>query len=667
MRDVLADDLKNLPDIYRIDLGIEDLFRCIEKVFGLEANYAKGQGAEFRTWFTENFPGEYLFPIIRACGGARQDLNVEGAPAVLMNLPYYLQFLRWRISAVGGKSVAILQTKLLIMLRCTEVIALLRVLSILHISMCLPTRWLAGKSHELADYDFGYYDMGSALDAMEESFEMILDNGELIFDEDFMMNQMFAKLTSTIDPFRQYLEFMFEEKLSSAPSGNDEDKVFPWDLLRAAVFYPSRADIMKTDDLCSHLAVIAATTILTEFRDTQKATHNYLSSIHGKYSKAVISEEQRHAGKGKEASTSIVESNFASATQSLKTYGTIRLDSAAAEGQTRTNNDFGRGHEQLINIKKSGTSESGIKPGLVFQLKPELVTSLFHSAKQGAPNLRKRHDLDLKLLNQEKIKKLNEAQLKELEKQEENYILSLDYFEIGISERRWKSVEEAKAIYQRIPSESQKLKAVKEQILIRKIGFGWLECGHKWSEDGYSYTSKELLSHLIDFVIPLEIDRGIPSEAPMSYSVENFQKYKLGTESALVFEDDRVNVKSAEEMKQDALEERQRREAENETDRQASLQPNVMPSFDDSLIGFPIEYLFEYEDDETDDRYSAWCDGEVVAISNEKTRMVEIKWNEKKVAPGDKLTSKHKLGLRKWNPKNPSQGAWRKFIGDPNA
>ena len=120
-------------------------------------------------------------------------------------------------------------------------------------------------------------------------------------------------------------------------------------------------------------------------------------------------------------------------------------------------------------------------------------------------------------------------------------------------------------------------------------------------------------------------------------------------------------------MKQDALEERQRREAENETDRQASLQPNVMPSFDDSLIGFPIEYLFEYEDDETDDRYSAWCDGEVVAISNEKTRMVEIKWNEKKVAPGDKLTSKHKLGLRKWNPKNPTQGAWRKFIGDPNA
>ena len=117
MRDVLAEDLKELPDIYRINLGVVDLFRCIEKVFGLNANYAKGQGAEFLTWFLENYSGEYLFPIMRACGGSRQDICVEGAPAVLMNLPYYLRFLDWRISAFGGKSEAILQTKLYIMLR----------------------------------------------------------------------------------------------------------------------------------------------------------------------------------------------------------------------------------------------------------------------------------------------------------------------------------------------------------------------------------------------------------------------------------------------------------------------------------------------------------------------------------------------------------------------
>ena len=131
---------------------------------------------------------------------------------------------------------------------------------------------------------------------------------------------------------------------------------------------------------------------------------------------------------------------------------------------------------------------------------------------------------------------------------------------------------------------------------------------------------------------------------------------------------DSLNVKSIEEMKLDAEEERRRREDEHETDRDANLQPSTMPDFDEeSLINFPIEYLFEYKDDETDDRWDAWCDGKVVKIINYKTRMVEIEWNKNKIAEGDMLRSKHKLGERKWNPKNPTQGAWRKFLGDVNA
>ncbi len=116
LRDVLADDLKDLPDIYRINLGIEDFFRCVEKEFGENANYAKGHGAEFTQWMKEYHTDEYLFPLARACGGTRQDICLEGAPVVLTNLPYYLQYLHWRISAAGGKSDAILQTKLFIML-----------------------------------------------------------------------------------------------------------------------------------------------------------------------------------------------------------------------------------------------------------------------------------------------------------------------------------------------------------------------------------------------------------------------------------------------------------------------------------------------------------------------------------------------------------------------
>lgn len=112
---------------------------------------------------------------------------------------------------------------------------------------------------------------------------------------------------------------------------SSSDNVLPWDLLHAAVFYPSRADIIQTLKLCSELATIAAATFLAEFQDTSKATHNCRSSISGKYSLAVISEEQCQVGFRKNASNSIFESNFASATQQLKTFGMICLDSAAAE------------------------------------------------------------------------------------------------------------------------------------------------------------------------------------------------------------------------------------------------------------------------------------------------------------------------------------------------
>jgi hypothetical protein len=85
-------------------------------------------------------------------------------------------------------------------------------------------------------------------------------------------------------------------------------------------------------------------TMLAEFRDTSKATHNYLSSMFGKSSIAVISENQRKDGFGKEAANNNIS------------------DSAAAEGQTRTNNDFGRGHEQMINIMTKKTVLNTAKP-----------------------------------------------------------------------------------------------------------------------------------------------------------------------------------------------------------------------------------------------------------------------------------------------------------------
>eukprot|EP00956_Cyclotella_meneghiniana_P007863 scaffold10478_cov38-Cyclotella_meneghiniana.AAC.8 len=106
-------------------------------------------------------------------------------------------------------------------------------------------------------------------------------------------------------------------------------------------------------------------------------------------------------GKRKEASNSTSESDFASAKQAVKDYRTLCLD------RTRTNNDFGKCHELFINLtKKDGMNA---RPGTLHTLPKKLVRSLFYSARNEAPRLRKRHNDALNILNEAKLDELKSA------------------------------------------------------------------------------------------------------------------------------------------------------------------------------------------------------------------------------------------------------------------
>ena len=47
----------------------------------------------FLDWLNKNRCGEYLWPTLRACGGTRQDGIIEGVGPILMNIPFFLDFL----------------------------------------------------------------------------------------------------------------------------------------------------------------------------------------------------------------------------------------------------------------------------------------------------------------------------------------------------------------------------------------------------------------------------------------------------------------------------------------------------------------------------------------------------------------------------------------------
>ena len=73
-------------------------------------------------------------------------------------------------------------------LRSVEMVSLLRVLSIMHIYICLPLGWFAGNCGNLRKYGFGVADMPKAVDLMDKAFYEITKDGDVMLDDDFMMN-----------------------------------------------------------------------------------------------------------------------------------------------------------------------------------------------------------------------------------------------------------------------------------------------------------------------------------------------------------------------------------------------------------------------------------------------------------------------------------------------
>ena len=105
--------------------------------------------------------------------------------------------------------------------------------------------------------------------------------------------------------------------------------------------------------------------------------------------------------------------------------------------------------------------------------------ALIVAAKRGAPGLRRVHDDALKLQKQADLKRHQIEHEKNIEIAKEQYIVACDYFDRYNSERCWKSSEDGWVVFNQLKSESAKIKAVKEQIMIRTKGFGWDDAGQK--------------------------------------------------------------------------------------------------------------------------------------------------------------------------------------------
>ena len=75
--------------------------------------------------------------------------------------------------------------------------------------------------------------------------------------------------------------------------------------------------------------------------------------------------------------------------------------------------------------------------------------------------------------------------------------------------------EVAFGAFEQLNTKKARLAAVKEQILIRYLGLGWVDAHHPWSKDGHTYSTAELMEHFVQVVLPLAETEVELDEAPL--------------------------------------------------------------------------------------------------------------------------------------------------------
>ncbi len=107
-------------------------------------------------------------------------------------------------------------------------IALTWTCAIVHFAFILPMRWLEGKTHKLAKYNWSVASMGRVYDILHEKLCIIKTDGSKFLDEEFVMN-IFNNLAQELPPFADHLEYIFEMKENTTVDG--KKKVLPADLI----------------------------------------------------------------------------------------------------------------------------------------------------------------------------------------------------------------------------------------------------------------------------------------------------------------------------------------------------------------------------------------------------------------------------------------------------
>eukprot|EP00956_Cyclotella_meneghiniana_P023299 scaffold45195_cov78-Cyclotella_meneghiniana.AAC.1 len=488
LNEMLRSSLDEIDSTLRVTTSISAVIRAIDKEFSLSANYPKGHGELFLEWIREHYPGVLLLHVERAAG-SRQDLCTEGCLAIYMNYEYYVMFLDEMLRKRDADDKAsILQQNLFVVLTSLEMLALSRLLSIIHLSISMPFRYLAGKSHQFRKHGWGAADMSRVIDTLYSKLEDIKESPSLILDETFMMN-IFEEYRNELPPFKEYWELMYHRKQMRVVCRTDGTSVVHYNRIRHRLFHPTKASDVETTPRIIELAEVATEAIVRELLDEKKATYKYLSVSTSEYSAAHANFEARQkALLGVTATNDEAESALGGITSNVQRYSRINISSAGAVSDTKRNKFLNRG---------KSTRKGDTKPGLFHELDDAIREAIVLVALEDAPKTRVQHRAELesharaRRIKEEVIRQKNDKRMTEA------YIDALYYHKMYNSAACWKGDSRVVSReLKKLTSDTAKYIAIKENIHMRVKGMGWEQFKHAWSKDNKKYSVFELAKHL---------------------------------------------------------------------------------------------------------------------------------------------------------------------------
>jgi hypothetical protein len=207
----LSEDLSEFSSFDRMSVDGMDLIRAVFKELHAGGEYAKGKGREFEAWRIKSYPSAMWMPIERA-HGSRQDLAFDGAVPIFMNRKIILEFLHGLVSVPGSDNL--LEKFLWRVLKCNEMVALLRVCTLFKYILAEPMRWLAGSgSKKLKDWSI--VSSSEVLDFTEAALVAIAADGHSLLDPSL---DPFATIAAKQPSFKSWREG-YAAHTAKAPDG----------------------------------------------------------------------------------------------------------------------------------------------------------------------------------------------------------------------------------------------------------------------------------------------------------------------------------------------------------------------------------------------------------------------------------------------------------------